>query len=93
MHYNGRLSPDFYAWAFPHGDTMSVGTGSMQKGFSLRQSVASLGAATGLDRTETIRQEGAPILLKPLRRWDNGRDVVLCGDAAGVVAPASGEGI
>jgi geranylgeranyl reductase len=31
--------------------------------------------------------------LKPLRRWDNGRDVVVTGDAAGVVAPASGEGI
>jgi geranylgeranyl reductase len=28
-----------------------------------------------------------------LRRWDNGRDVLLAGDAAGVVAPASGEGI
>ncbi len=27
------------------------------------------------------------------QRWDNGRDVVLAGDAAGVVAPASGEGI
>jgi geranylgeranyl reductase len=26
-------------------------------------------------------------------RWDNGRDVVLAGDAAGVVAPSSGEGI
>jgi geranylgeranyl reductase len=31
--------------------------------------------------------------MKPLRRWDNGRDIVLAGDAAGVVAPASGEGI
>jgi geranylgeranyl reductase len=31
--------------------------------------------------------------MKPLSRWDNGRDVVLAGDAAGVVAPASGEGI
>ena len=28
-----------------------------------------------------------------MKRWDNGRDVVLAGDAAGVVAPASGEGI
>jgi geranylgeranyl reductase len=26
-------------------------------------------------------------------KWDNGRDVVLAGDAAGVVAPSSGEGI
>jgi geranylgeranyl diphosphate/geranylgeranyl-bacteriochlorophyllide a reductase len=31
--------------------------------------------------------------MKPLARWDDGRDVVLAGDAAGVVAPASGEGI
>jgi geranylgeranyl reductase len=31
--------------------------------------------------------------MKPLPRWDNGRDVLLVGDAAGVVAPASGEGI
>ena len=43
--------------------------------------------------SKTIRKEGAPIPLKPLKRWDNGRDVVLAGDAAGVVAPASGEGI
>jgi len=31
--------------------------------------------------------------LRPLRRWDDGRDVLVTGDAAGVVAPASGEGI
>jgi geranylgeranyl reductase len=31
--------------------------------------------------------------MKPLKRWDDGRNVVLAGDAAGVVAPASGEGI
>ena len=47
----------------------------------------------GLAGAETIRREGAPIPLRPMRRWDNGRDVVLAGDAAGVVAPASGEGI
>ncbi len=28
-----------------------------------------------------------------MRRWDDGRDVIVAGDAAGVVAPASGEGI
>ena len=49
--------------------------------------------ATGLDQVETVRREGAPIPLKPLKRWDNGRDVILAGDAAGLVAPASGEGI
>lgn len=48
---------------------------------------------TGLSAVETVRREGAPIPMHPLRHWDNGRDVVLAGDAAGVVAPASGEGI
>jgi geranylgeranyl diphosphate/geranylgeranyl-bacteriochlorophyllide a reductase len=93
VHYRGSLSPDFYSWIFPHGDTTSVGTGTAQKGFPLRRAVAALRETTGLDDVETLRREGAPIPLRPLRRWDNGRDVVLAGDAAGVVAPASGEGI
>lgn len=93
VYYQGPLSPDFYAWIFPHGATTSVGTGSLQKGFGLKEGVAQLRAATGLDTLETIRKEGAPIPLHPLPRWDDGREVVLAGDAAGVVAPASGEGI
>jgi geranylgeranyl reductase len=91
--YRGRFSPDFYSWVFPHGETASIGTGSMNKGFSLRGSIAELRETIGLAGCETIRKEGAPIPLKPLAKWDNGRDVVLAGDAAGVVAPASGEGI
>ena len=55
--------------------------------------LARCGDVTGLAAAETLRQEGAPIPLKPLKRWDNGRDVILAGDAAGVVAPASGEGL
>jgi geranylgeranyl reductase len=93
VYYQGRLSPDFYAWIFPHGDTTSIGVGTAHKGFSLRTAVGALRADTGLDAVDTVRREGAPIPLKPLKRWDNGRDVVLAGDAAGVVAPASGEGI
>lgn len=91
--YQGPLSPDFYAWIFPHGELTSVGTGSMQKGFALREAVAKLRAETGLAGAETVRREGAPIPLEPLSRWDNGKDVIVAGDAAGVVAPASGEGI
>jgi geranylgeranyl reductase len=91
--YRGQTSPDFYAWIFPHGATCSVGTGSAIKGFSLRAAVGDLRAAAGLEGMATIRREGAPIPLSPLPRWDNGRDVILAGDAAGVVAPASGEGI
>jgi geranylgeranyl reductase len=91
--YQGRLSPDFYAWIFPHGETASIGVGSARKGFSLRGAVKALRATAALQGCETVRTEGAPIPLKPLKRWDNGRDIVLAGDAAGVVAPASGEGI
>ena len=93
VYYRGTLSPDFYGWVFPHGDTLSVGTGSADKGYSLRAAVGRLREAAGLVGAETLRREGAPIPMKPLPRWDNGRDVVLAGDAAGVVAPASGEGI
>jgi geranylgeranyl reductase len=93
IYYQGNLSPDFYAWIFPHGDTASIGVGSANKGFSLRGAVNALRQTTGLADCETVRTEGAPIPLKPLPRWDNGRDIVLAGDASGVVAPASGEGI
>jgi geranylgeranyl reductase len=91
--YRGSLSPDFYGWVFPHGDTLSIGTGSADKGFSLRGAVGALREASGLSGTETLRREGAPLPMKPLKRWDDGRNVLLAGDAAGVVAPASGEGI
>ena len=93
VYYRGTLSPDFYGWVFPHGDTLSIGTGSADKGFSLRGAVGALRQSAGLAGSETVRREGAPLPMKPLPRWDNGRDVVLAGDAAGVVAPASGEGI
>lgn len=93
VYYQGKLSPDFYAWIFPHGASTSIGVGSAQKGFSLRGAVADLRKATGTDTCELKRGEGAPIPLKPLKRWDDGRGVVVAGDAAGLVAPASGEGI
>jgi geranylgeranyl reductase len=93
VYYQGNLSPDFYAWIFPHGETASVGVGSARKGFSLRGAVCDLRSIAHLKGAQTVRREGAPIPMRPMRRWDNGRDIVLAGDAAGVVAPASGEGI
>ncbi|MEL6451852.1 MAG: geranylgeranyl diphosphate reductase [Pseudomonadota bacterium] len=91
--YDGAISPDFYGWVFPHGDSASVGMGSELSSVNLKDATAALRVASGLDKCETLRKEGAPIPLKPMDRWDNGRDVVLAGDAAGVVAPSSGEGI
>jgi geranylgeranyl reductase len=91
--YDGAISPDFYGWVFPHGAQASVGMGTGRDGVDLKAATAALRTASGLAECRTIRKEGAPIPLKPLDRWDNGRDVVLAGDAAGVVAPSSGEGI
>ena len=91
--YDGRISPDFYGWVFPHGSKASVGMGTEIDGVDLKAATASLREMSGLAGCDTLRREGAPIPLKPLDRWDNGRDVVLAGDAAGVVAPSSGEGI
>ncbi|MDJ0628129.1 MAG: geranylgeranyl diphosphate reductase [Rhodobacter sp.] len=91
--YDGKISPDFYGWVFPHGSQASVGMGTGVDGVDLKKATADLRAASGLADCATIRKEGAPIPLQPLAKWDNGRDVVLAGDAAGVVAPSSGEGI
>ncbi len=91
--YDGDISPDFYGWVFPHGAHTSIGCGSAVKGHSLKEATRKLREDAGLGDAETIRVEGAPLPLKPMRRWDDGRAVLLAGDAAGVVAPSSGEGI
>lgn len=93
VYYQGDISPDFYGWVFPHGDTISIGVGTAVPGFSLRAACTELRRRAGLDQAETLRREGAPLPLEPLKCWDDGRDILLAGDAAGVVAPSSGEGI
>ena len=40
IHYRGALSPDFYGWIFPHGETMSVGSGIRPEGV-LAESIGS----------------------------------------------------
>ena len=62
VYYQGKLSPDFYAWIFPHGDTMSIGTGSASKGFGLRPAIAALRQTTGLD---SWRRCGTRVPLSP----------------------------
>ena len=91
--YNGTISPDFYGWVFPHGNQASVGMGTGVDGVDLKKATKILRHNSGLQDCKTIRKEGAPIPLKPLDKWDNGLDVLVAGDAAGVVAPSSGEGI
>jgi len=70
--YDGKLSPDFYSWVFPHGKTLSIGTGTAVSGFSIRSAVTTLREDLGLESAPTVRTEGAPIPMKPLKRWDDG---------------------
>ncbi|MEM1081777.1 MAG: geranylgeranyl reductase family protein, partial [Pseudomonadota bacterium] len=77
VYYQGDLSPDFYAWVFPHGHCTSVGVGTANKGFSMRAAIGRLREKTGMDECQTIRREGAPIPLRTLKRWDNQRDVIV----------------
>ena len=63
--YDGRISPDFYGWVFPHGKSASVGMGSLVKEVDLKKATADLRVSSGLDMCKTIRKEGAPIPLKP----------------------------
>ena len=93
VYYQGHISPDFYGWVFPHGARSSVGCGSMKKGYDPKAATAAIRRDAGLEECETIRCEGAPIPLKPMWRWHDSHGLVLAGDAAGVVAPSSGEGI
>ncbi|MTI44871.1 geranylgeranyl reductase [Roseibium hamelinense] len=91
--YDRKVSPDFYGWVFPHGGQTSIGVGSAVKGHDLKDATKLLRDRFKLSDVKTVRCEGAPLPLKPMRRWDNRKNVVLIGDAAGVVAPSSGEGI
>ena len=46
--YDGRISPDFYGWVFPHGAQASVGMGTGLDGVDLKQATADLRASSGL---------------------------------------------
>jgi geranylgeranyl reductase len=91
--YDGRISPDFYGWVFPHGDQGQRRHGHRKEGVDLKQATAELRRMSGLAQCETIRKEGAPIPLKP---WTAGTTVATwCWRAMrrGWLPPVSGEGI
>ncbi|MEM7752861.1 MAG: geranylgeranyl reductase family protein, partial [Pseudomonadota bacterium] len=52
--YDGAISPDFYGWVFPHGNTTSVGMGTEDPDVNLKDATAALRKASGLEGCETI---------------------------------------
>ena len=66
VYYQGRISPDFYAWVFPHGDTASIGTGRRRRASRCAARSPTLRSRPA-STAPTLRREGAPIPLKPLQ--------------------------
>lgn len=91
IYYDSRFSPDFYGWVFPKADHVAIGTGTALRTANIKKHMEALKRHLGVDEAPMLR-EGAPIPLKPYNRWVANR-VALVGDAAGLVASSSGEGI
>jgi geranylgeranyl reductase len=95
FNYNPAVSPDYYGWIFPKGNSVSVGVGThMDNKQNLEDNLKRMKElhADLLDGGETVTRNGALI---PVGRYpEYGKDrIVLTGDAAGFVLPACGEGI
>ncbi len=91
IYYDGRYSPDFYGWVFPKADHVAIGTGTAIRSANIKGHLEAFKRHLGITERPALR-EGAPIPLRPYDRWVANR-VALVGDAAGLVASSSGEGI
>jgi geranylgeranyl reductase family protein len=98
--YRGKLVlelgvvPGGYGWVFPKGDHVNVGVGGWQsEGPRLRSHLHRLCDAHGVDAGKLTALRGYRL---PYRRGESTltRDnVILVGDAAGLIDPLSGDGI
>ena len=86
--------PGGYGWVFPKGDHANVGVGCWQsEGPRIREHLARLCEAHGLDpeALESLRGHRLPMRRPGMRIA--GERVLLVGDAAGLLDPASGDGM
>jgi geranylgeranyl reductase family protein len=87
-------TPGGYGWLFPKDDHLNVGVGGYQWiGPSLRERLTALCRALGLDPAGLWGLRGHHLPMpRGVSRVQSG-NVLLVGDAAGLVDPLSGEGI
>jgi geranylgeranyl reductase len=95
LYLGDDVSPDFYGWIFPKSDHVAVGTGCRPE--HANQSYAFLEgvkarAGDKLRGSKRILLEGHPLPMERYKKFVYGR-TLLVGDAAGMVAHTSGEGI
>jgi geranylgeranyl reductase family protein len=86
--------PGGYSWLFPKGDHVNIGVGGWEsEGPRMREKLAEATRAYGLDPARLTNVRGHRL---PLRRTSDipaKGNVVLIGDAAGLVDPLSGDGM
>jgi geranylgeranyl reductase family protein len=86
--------PGGYGWVFPKGDHANVGVGGWgSQGPHLRDHLARLIEAHGVDADALRDLRGHRLPMRPLGTAPSRGRVLLVGDAAGLVDPLSGDGI
>ena len=95
LYLGDDISPDFYGWVFPKGDHVAVGTGCRpehaNRSYAFLEGVKAR-AGEKLRGARRILLEGHPLPMTRNKKLVFGR-VLLVGDAGGMVAHTSGEGI
>jgi geranylgeranyl reductase len=95
LYLGDDISPDFYGWIFPKGDHVAVGTGCRpehaNRSYAFLEGVKARAGAK-LRGSRRILLEGHPLPMNRNKKLVFGR-ALLVGDAGGMVAHTSGEGI
>jgi geranylgeranyl reductase len=95
LYLGDDVSPDFYGWIFPKSDHVAVGTGCRpehaNRSYAFLEGVKAR-AGDKLRGAKRILLEGHPLPMERYKKLVYGR-TLLVGDAGGMVAHTSGEGI
>jgi len=95
LYLGDDVSPDFYGWVFPKSDHVAVGTGCRpehaNRSYAFLEGVKAR-AGLKLRGAKRILLEGHPLPMHRYKKLVYGR-TLLVGDAGGMVAHTSGEGI
>jgi geranylgeranyl reductase len=95
LYLGDDISPDFYGWVFPKSDHVAVGTGCRpehaNRSYAFLEGVKAR-AGNKLRGARRILLEGHPLPMSRNKKLVFGR-TMLVGDAGGMVAHTSGEGI
>jgi len=95
LYLGNDVSPDFYGWVFPKSDHVAVGTGCRpehaNRSYAFLEGVKAR-AGDKLRGAKRILLEGHPLPMQRYKKLVYGH-TLLVGDAGGMVAHTSGEGI